>query len=70
MHIRWNQNQLTGPKCHRNLKNTIKKNGETINTNTYIMTFNTHKIPKEIKIGYQKINVKPYIPNPLRCYEC
>ena len=34
--------------------------------NTYILTFSTHKIPKEIKIGYQKINVEPYFPNPLR----
>ena len=34
------------------------------------MTFNTHKIPKEIKIEYRKINVEPYIPNPLRCYKC
>ena len=30
----------------------IKKNEETIDTNTYIMTFNTLKILKEIKIGY------------------
>ena len=71
MYIRWNQNQLTRQKCHGNLKNTNKKNPwETIDTNTYIMTFNTHKIPKEIKIGYKKINVEPYIPNPLRCYKC
>ena len=32
-----------------------KKPGETIHTNTYIMTFNTNKIFKEIKIGYQKM---------------
>ena len=31
------------------------------------MAFNTHKIPTEIKIGYQNINVESYIPNPLRC---
>ena len=41
-----------------------RKTGETIDTNTYIMTFNTHKIPKEIKIGYQKMNVEPYISIP------
>ena len=70
MYNRWNQNQLTRPKCHGNPKNTNKKNGGTIDTNTYTMTFNIHKIPKEIKIGYQKINVEPYIPNPLRCYKC
>ena len=34
------------------------------------MTFNTYKIPKEIKIGCQKINVEPYIPNPIGCYKC
>ena len=27
---------------------------EIIDTNTYIMIFNTHNIPKETKIGYQK----------------
>ena len=47
-----------------------RKTGETIDTNTYIRTFNTHKIHKEIKIGYQKINVEPDMPNPLRCYKC
>ena len=48
----------------------IKKDpGETIDTNTYIMNFNTNKISKEIKIGYQKIKVEPYITNPLRCYK-
>ena len=25
MYIRWNQNKLTRPKCHRNPKNTNKK---------------------------------------------
>ena len=35
-----------------------------------IMTYNTHKTLKEIKIRYQKINVELYIPNPLRCYKC
>ena len=34
------------------------------------MAFNTLKISKEIKIGYQKINVKPYVQNPLRHYKC
>ena len=72
MYIRWNQNQLTRPKCYGNPKNKKKKKKkrETIDTNKHIMTFNTHKVPKEIKIGYQKINVEPYIPNPLRCYKC
>ena len=35
----------------------------------YKKKMETHKIPKEIKIGCRKINVEPYIPNPLRCYK-
>ena len=33
------------------------------------MIFDMHKIPIKIKIGYQKINVEPYISNPLRRYK-
>ena len=49
---------------------TINRNQETITTNTYIFTFNTSQVPKEIKVGYNLIKVNPYIPNPLRCYNC
>ena len=49
---------------------TINRNQETINTNTYILTFNTSQVPTEIKVGYNLIKVSPYIPNPLRCYNC
>lgn len=49
---------------------SIKRNGETILTNTYILSFNSVNTPKEIKIGYLKVNIEKYIPNPLRCYNC
>ena len=49
---------------------TINRNQETITTNTYIFTFNTSQVQKEIKVGYNLIKVNPYIPNPLRCYNC
>ena len=49
---------------------SIKKDNQTIETNTYILTFNKPQIPKEIKVGYSVIKVNPYIPNPLRCYNC
>ena len=34
------------------------------------MTFNRSQLPKEIKVGYNLIKINPYIPNPLRCYNC
>ena len=49
---------------------SITRNEETINTNTYIVTFNKSSLPKELKVGYNLIKVNPYIPNPLRCYNC
>ena len=49
---------------------SIKRNDEIINTNTYIVTFNKSSLPKELKVGYNLIKVNPYIPNPLRCFNC
>ena len=39
-------------------------------TNMYILTFSTPTLPKEVKMGYIKLNVKLYIPNPRRCFNC
>ena len=49
---------------------SIKKEGKTIETNTYIMQFNTPKIPEKIIVGNVMEWVEQYIPNPLRCYKC
>ena len=49
---------------------TFRRNDETISTDTYILTFGKPQIPKELKVGYYIVKVNPYIPNPLRCYNC
>ena len=48
----------------------IKKNGELVNTNKLLLTFNTVLTPKTLKIFYQIIPVDLYVPNPLRCFNC
>ena len=48
----------------------ITKNGKKENTNTFILTFDTHELPKTIKAGYLRLAVSQYIPNPLRCFKC
>ena len=48
----------------------LKKDGKEIKTNTLFLTFDTHKRPEKLKIGYYITNVQPYIPNPLRCFQC
>ena len=39
-------------------------------SNTVILTFKTETLPVEIDIGYEKRNVRQYIPSPLRCFNC
>ena len=49
---------------------TIRKEGLTVPTNTYFLTFNTPNIPQSLKIGYLKVSVKLFIPAPMRCFKC
>ena len=48
----------------------LKKDGKEIKTNTLFLTFDFPKPPEKIKLGYYIANVQPYIPNPLRCFQC
>ena len=48
----------------------IRRNDNLISTNTLILSFNTPTLPQSIKAGYLSIPVEPYIPNPLRCFNC
>ena len=49
---------------------TIRRNDETIQTHTYILTFEEPSIPKEIRIGYTIERVEQYMPAPLRSFKC
>ena len=49
---------------------TIKKNYDTIPTNTLLLTFNSVTVPNSLKIFYRVIPVEIYVPNPLRCFNC
>lgn len=45
-------------------------NGMLEKTDGFIITFNTTKLPEHIKAGYLRLTVRPYIPNPMRCFKC
>lgn len=49
---------------------TTKKNGEISPTASLILSFETHSLPERIKAGFHSLRVRPYIPNPLRCFKC
>ena len=49
---------------------SVKRSGNIVLTNTYILTFDRPELPKTIKAGFLSLAVAPYIPNPLRCFQC
>ncbi|KFM60176.1 hypothetical protein X975_06535, partial [Stegodyphus mimosarum] len=48
----------------------MHKDDQLINTKHIILTFRSSDLPKSIKAGYIHCPVRPYIPNPLRCFQC
>ena len=48
----------------------VRNDGILKDTNTFVFTFNTSVLPKQLKDAFLRVSVDPYIPNPLRCYAC
>ncbi|VDI84113.1 Hypothetical predicted protein [Mytilus galloprovincialis] len=48
----------------------IKKNGNIIKLNTYLLTFRTPTPPPSITLDCFGIRVDMFIPNPIRCFTC
>ncbi|GBN33079.1 hypothetical protein AVEN_7617-1 [Araneus ventricosus] len=46
----------------------VKRSGSLIPTKHVILTFCRPELPKSIHAGYVYARVKPYVPNPLRCF--
>ena len=49
---------------------TLKKERKVISTNTLFLTFGSPDLPKEITVGYLKVKVALFVPNPMRCFNC
>ncbi|GBN81757.1 hypothetical protein AVEN_191949-1 [Araneus ventricosus] len=49
---------------------SIWRDGQLLNTKHLIFTFDSAKLPENIKAGYMRLSVRTYIPNPLRCFKC
>ncbi|XP_077485758.1 uncharacterized protein LOC144096758 [Amblyomma americanum] len=71
--------QLTEEEMLEGLKNQnvinvhrikIRKENKEIATKHLVLTFSSSTLPESIEVGYLKINVRHYIPNPRRCFNC
>ncbi|CAH1110610.1 unnamed protein product [Psylliodes chrysocephalus] len=47
-----------------------KRDGELKDTPNHILTFNSPILPKNVKVAFYSLNVRLYIPAPLRCFRC
>lgn len=36
----------------------------------YVITFNSRDLPDFVNVGYIKVKVRPFIPNPMKCRKC
>ncbi|GFR91774.1 nucleic-acid-binding protein from mobile element jockey [Elysia marginata] len=48
----------------------IRRGGEKIRTNTFVLTFDSPPPPAEIKVGYLDLKVRPFVPTLMRCLKC
>ncbi|GBN41238.1 hypothetical protein AVEN_78763-1 [Araneus ventricosus] len=48
----------------------IRRDGQLLDTKHLVLTFHYPKLPEIIMAGYIRLHVRPYIPNPLRCFQC
>ena len=49
---------------------TVFRDGNRKQTGTFILTFQSQTLPKYIRVGYYRVAVSQFIPNPVRCYKC
>lgn len=49
---------------------TLKKADSIVSTKHIVLTFNSPNLPSHIKAGYLNCPIRPFIPNPLRCFNC
>lgn len=48
----------------------IRRDDKEIPTKHLILTFDGTYLPEFIETGYVKLRVRPYVPNPRRCFKC
>jgi hypothetical protein len=47
-----------------------KRDNKPFTLRTFFLTFEVPSLPASIHVGYGRVPVSPYIPNPMRCHQC
>ena len=49
---------------------SVFSDGQRKPTGTFILTFQSQTLPKYIRVGYYRVALSQFIPNPIRCHKC
>ncbi|GFO05142.1 Gag-like protein [Plakobranchus ocellatus] len=60
--------ELSGVTHARRIK--VRRDEDKIQTDTVVLTFDSPKPPSRIRARYLALDVRPYVPLPMRCYKC
>lgn len=68
------ESEITNELLDQNVRE-VKKINKFVNqipteTGLTILTFSSSTLPTDIKIGYELVNVRPFIPLPMKCNNC
>ena len=47
-----------------------RRGGVTSPTDNIVLTFSGNDLPPHVTVGYVRVKVRVYIPNPMRCFRC
>ena len=47
-----------------------RRGGVSVPTNNIVLTFSGTELPSHITVGYVRVKVRTFIPNPMRCFRC
>ncbi|CAN7982568.1 unnamed protein product [Ixodes hexagonus] len=49
---------------------TMRRDGKELKTRHVVLTFQSTVLPEAVRAGYLRCRVRPYVPNPRRCFKC
>ncbi|KAM7307718.1 hypothetical protein ISCGN_011354 [Ixodes scapularis] len=49
---------------------SLRRDGQELKTRHIVLTFEATTLPESVKAGYLFCRVRPYVPNPRRCFNC
>ena len=47
-----------------------RENGSAVKSDTFVLSFSQNELPEKVRVTWRSIRLRPYIPNPVRCYRC